>query len=205
MVGVIESIELGRLVGHGDNPNRMSRPDFLKLVRHIKASGLYEPLVVRRHRKRKGFYEIINGHHRCKALAELRYAVADCVVWDVSDDEADMLLVTLNRLCGRDELGKKALVFRRLNNRMGAGELAKLLPQNRRQIERLVNMKMPRSVANVDMKRFASPVIFFLNDEQAVFVEKALAVAERDGDGKSKAVRRAEGLFRIAKDFIEKG
>ena len=203
MVSVIESIVLDRLVPHHDNPNRMSRGDFLKLIRNIKASGRYEPLVVRRHRDRDGCFEIINGHHRCKALAELGIKEADCVVWDVSDEEADILLVTLNRLCGSDELDKKALLFKRLNGRMEAGELSKLLPQTKKQIERLVSMKMPSVAANVDMKRFASPVVFFLNDEQIALVEKALSLAERKGYGKSKAARRAESLMRIGRYYVE--
>ncbi len=205
MVSVIESIGLERLVPHRDNPNRMSRGDFLKLVRNIRASGRYEPLVVRRHRERDGCFEIINGHHRCKALAELGSKEADCVVWDITDEQADILLVTLNRLCGSDELGKKILLFKRLNERVEAGELSKLLPQTTKQIERLVNMKMPSIAANVDMKRFANPMVFFLNDEQIALVEKALSLAERKDAGKSKAARRAESLMRMAKNFIEKG
>ncbi len=205
MGSVIECVGLDRLVPHGDNPNRMSRGDFLKLVRNIKATGRYEPLVVRRHRDRDGCFEIINGHHRCKALAEVGIKEADCVVWDINDEEADILLVTLNRLCGSDELDKKALLFKRLNQRMEAGALSKLLPHTARQIERLVSMKMPSVAANVDMKCFANPMVFFLTDEQTALVEKALSLAERKGDGKNRAVRRADSLVRMLKNFIEKG
>ena len=202
MVNVIESIELCKLVGHRDNPNRMSRSDFSKLVRNIKKSGLYEPLVVRRHPNGCGCYEIINGYHRSKALVELGFMAADCVVWDISDEEADMFLVTLNRLCGKDDLDRKLVILKRLNARVEAGELSKLLPQTKKQIERLMNMKMPAGPANVDMKSFASPLVFFLDDGQRELVERALSLAEKKCEVKRKAVSRAAGLVRIGECYI---
>ncbi len=43
----IQSIAIDRLIPHPDNPNRMSKANFDKLVRNIERSGRYEPLVVR--------------------------------------------------------------------------------------------------------------------------------------------------------------
>jgi hypothetical protein len=43
----VQSVHLSRLVPHPDNPNRMGRQKFAKLVRNIELTGRYEPLIVR--------------------------------------------------------------------------------------------------------------------------------------------------------------
>ncbi|MHC4891065.1 MAG: ParB N-terminal domain-containing protein, partial [Planctomycetota bacterium] len=143
MTNSIQSIALNKLVTHPDNPNQQSRVNFAKLVRNIERSGRYEPLTVRPCPEKAGYFQIINGHHRCHALAKLGYKSADCIVWDIDDEETDILLATLNRLCGSDELAKKLKLLERLNKRIETGRLAKLLPQTAKQIERLTNLKMP--------------------------------------------------------------
>jgi len=48
MSNEIVKIPLDKLSPHPDNPNRMSKATFAKLVRNIERTGRYEPLVVRR-------------------------------------------------------------------------------------------------------------------------------------------------------------
>jgi len=203
MSGVIEFIELCRLVEHPDNANRQSRENFGKLVRNIERTGRYEPLVVRCHPKKKEYYQVINGHHRLKALSKLGYEKAQCVVWDVDDDETDVLLSSLNRLCGSDDVGRKARLLRRLSKQLGSVEVLKLLPGTRSQIERLVNIKMPRSVKNISSRAFANAAVFFLDDEQQRIVEQALSAAEAGSDIKMRARRRAAALVCVAEKFID--
>jgi len=198
----VEQIELKKLVGHPDNPNRQSKETFRKLVRHIERTGRYEPLVVRRHPGQEGYYQVINGHHRCAALRELGHELAECVVWDVDDEETDILLSTLNRLGGSDVVEKRVRILKRLSERLGSGELSKLLPQTKGQIERLAHSKMPTAPAG-GRKVFANAAVFFLDDEQQEILEKALAAAEK-GDGGTKAARRAAAITDIARSFLEK-
>jgi hypothetical protein len=200
MANAIQSILLGKLVAHPDNPNRMSRATFSKLVRNIERTGRHEPIVVRPHSERGDYFQIINGHHRCQALAKLGYEAADCVVWDIDDEEADILLATLNRLCGSDELGKKLNLLKRLNKRMESGELAKLLPQTARQIERLTNLKMPSMPA--EARGFSNPLVFFVNDMQQEVIESALSSAGEQRSEKAKAAKRAAALAHIAGEFL---
>lgn len=218
MENSIQSIALDKLIAHPDNPNRMSRPVFAKLVRNIKRTGRYEPLVVRpcpdvsgdkddgletigdEHRD---CFQIINGHHRCRALAELGYETADVVVWDIDDEQADIYLATLNRLGGSDELDKKLKLLKRLSKTFVPGRLAKLLPQTAGQIERLTKLKMPSVSANTTTKCFANPLVFFLNDKQQQIVEEALLPAEQKQNEKTKAARRAAALTHIAHSFID--
>ena len=92
MQNTIQQIALYKLVAHPDNPNKMSVSTFAKLVRNIERTGRYEPLIVRRYRKRKGRFQIINGHHRFKAIKKLGHKSVDAIVWDVDDEQTDILL-----------------------------------------------------------------------------------------------------------------
>jgi hypothetical protein len=198
----VRTIELEKLIAHPSNANRMSEGTFAKLVRNIERTGRYEPIVVRPHPVRRNHFQIINGHHRCKALEKLGHTEADCVVWNVDDEQTNILLATLNRLCGSDVLGKKLSLLKQLNKRMGARELARLLPPTAKQIERLMNLKMPSMPEEATV--FSNPLIFFVNDAQEKVIEKALSSVQGTGEENTKAARRAAGLARIAGEYLKK-
>jgi ParB/RepB/Spo0J family partition protein len=199
----IQSISLDKLVPHPDNPNRMSKANFDKLVRNIQRTGRYEPLVVRPCPQKEDFYQIINGHHRWQALKQLGYKTADVVVWDIDDHEADILLATLNRLGGRDSIEKKLALLKRLNEKLAARELAKLLPQTAKQIERLANLKLPAAPATMAANHFANPIVFFVDDTQQQIIEQAMSLAMPDRDEKTRAAARAAALTTIALAWLE--
>ena len=211
MTNEIQSIAIDKFVPHPDNPNRMSKANFAKLVANIQRTGRYEPLVVRpcppdQVGGRQGYFQIVNGHHRWQALSQLGYKTADVVVWDIDDAQVNILLATLNRLGGADILEKKLALLKKLNDQMPIKDLAKLLPQTAKQIERLTNLKMPALPA--DTKAFAAPMVFFLTAEQLPIVEDALFLAQLNS-GRSRdrkgAATKAAGLTEIARFFLERG
>jgi len=202
MTNSVKSIPLDKLVAHPDNPNEQSRVNFAKLVRNIERTGRYEPLTVRPSPDEEGYFQIINGHHRCHALQRLGYKSADCIVWNVDDEQTDILLATLNRLGGSDNLSKKLRLLKHLNNRFDSGELAKLLPLKKKQIERLANMKVPSRPAKIMGKCFANPMVFFLEDEQQQIVENALSLVEEPKTKMTRAAKRAAALTQIAGYFL---
>lgn len=202
MENSIQSIPLEKLVFHPDNPNKMSKTTFAKLVRNIESSGRYEPLIVRPHPKADGCFEIINGHHRCEALAKLGYERGDCVVWEISDEETDVLLLTLNRLGGSDDLSKKLAVLKRLNKRIKVANLAKLLPQTTKQIERLTKTK-PLVVPKQANGFFVKPMVFFLTNTQHQIVEGAMALVAEPKTKMTKAAKRTAALVIISKHYME--
>ncbi len=233
MDNLIESIALDRLIAHPDNPNRMSSSSFAKLVRNIEQTGRYEPLIVRPYRKRhrvssienreskkenRGRFQIINGYHRWQALRQLGYRRAYVIVWDVDDDQADLLLATLNRLAGCDELSRKISLLKKLSKKMNARELSKLIPQTPGQIKRLVNLRIPKAPAKIPSDKFASPMVFFVTDEQKKVIEEALLFArvrsdsfarhressiEHRGSSLSRAATNAAALAGIARQFLD--
>ena len=232
MVNRIKSIPLEKLVAHPDNPNRMSKGKFAKLLRNIERTGRYEPLVVRPYPQKscrccpkrnpndnkKTCFQIINGHNRWRALKELGYKNAEAIIWDVNDQDTDIMLTTLNRLGGSDVLDKKLALLRRLNRSAFRGqtsELAKFLPQTVNQIKRLTELTISNCRKAVDNRKSQTlnPLVFFLNDEQQAIVEKALSAKMKEqepalGGAKwfrkdwTKAVKNAAALTYMAQDFI---
>ena len=200
MANMIQSIAIDKFVPHPDNPNRISKANFAKLVRNIERTGRYEPLIVRACPHRPDYFQIINGHHRWQAISQLGYKTIDAVVWDIDDHQAGILLATLNRLGGADILEKKLALLKKLSDQMQIKELAKLLPQTAKQIERLTNLKMPAVPA--DVKSFATPVVFFLTAEQLPIVEDAVFLARLNCDRKTKTAKRAAALTEIARFFL---
>jgi ParB-like chromosome segregation protein Spo0J len=186
----------------------MSKNNFAKLVRNIERTGRYEPLVVRR----KGdAFEIINGRHRRRALQELGYEIVDVIVWDIDDEQTDILLATLNRLGGSNVLEKKLALLSRLNERTNARELAKLLPHSAGQIQRLVQIHSGVTVGSAPVRSardksggsaFANPHVFLLSDAQHRIVQTALSLARGGRRQRTKAARNAAALAQIARDFV---
>ncbi|MBN2313407.1 MAG: ParB-like nuclease domain-containing protein [Sedimentisphaerales bacterium] len=230
----IQSIPIENLIPHPDNPNRMSKKKFTKLIRNIERTGRYEPLLVRpcpatdchspqdalrycemypeqgrRSRNpdidvggKHDCFQIINGHYRWKALSQLGYKTVDVVVWDIDDEETDILLATLNCLGGSDVLEKKLALMNRLTQRHPSRDLAKWLPHTAGQIHRLAQMNSGR-VPRIKPPKpaLAHPAVFFLNDAQKAVVDKALLNAREPQSEKTRAARNAAALTMIAKQF----
>ena len=198
------SIELTRLKANIENPNRMTKKNFDKLVEHIKDSGNYEPIVVREHPREEGAYEIINGHHRAMALRQLGSAHADCVVWDVDDDQVRILLTTLNRLGGRDVLEKKAQIIRSLSERFDVKELARLLPDSAKQIGKLAMLGSGERIKLSLGESGDMPVsvVFLMSKEQKEIVTEAVKAAAKgiEADGANK---KAIAIEKICRSYLE--
>ncbi|MGA2915790.1 MAG: ParB N-terminal domain-containing protein [Sedimentisphaerales bacterium] len=198
-------IPLDKLLPHPENPNKMSKQTFEKLKRHIKQSHNYEPLIVRSHPETENHFQIINGHHRADALRQLGETFADCVIWNIDDDQARVLLATLNRLSGKDELSLKAELIKSLSEKFSSKELAKLLPDTKSAIERLKDITKSLPLSEDDTKAFLNTLVFFLNDEQIKIVEAALEKAmqqSRDSNGAGKSEKLANAITAVAQQYL---
>jgi len=150
-----------------------------------------------------GYYQVINGNLRKRALEKLEYKECDCIVWDIDDEATDLLLLTLNRLGGKDQLDKKLNLLRRLNKNCGSKKLGKLLPQSMKQIERLVDLHKPVVSMSKEAKNYAKAAVFFVDEEQESVVEEAVLRANKRKKWASRAVRRGAALVEIANYYIQ--
>ena len=197
----IVAIELDRLKAHPDNPNEMGKADFAKLVENIKRTGLYEPAIVRPSVAEAGCFELINGHHRCRALKQLGEETVNCIVWDVGDDQVDIFLSTLNRLGGKDNVSKKARLLKRLNEKLSSKDISKLLPMSKIAIEKLRDFSLPDEPVRIDTAQALNCITFFLNAEQKRHLDSALKAASKDHA--PKAAKQSESLTEISKFYME--
>ena len=179
----LQWIPLEALQAHPENSNRMPPALVEKLKAHLARTGRYEPLVVR---PLGDGYQILNGHHRARVLRDLGHTHARCDVWEVDDDEARLLLATLNRLEGRDDPSQRAALVARLGEGRSAADLARLLPEPPDAVERLRKLAAPPPppAAPDAAAPLPRPMTFFLDEDQVATVREALRAtqdAQRSG------------------------
>jgi hypothetical protein len=138
-------------------------------------------------------------------LQELGYKTVEAIVWNIDDNETDILLATLNRLGGSNVLAKKLTLLKRLNEHTNARDLARLLPHTAGQIERFAQMHAGGLAPARPAKPMpANPKVFFLDDAQQAIVEQAMSLARQGRSEKTKAARNAAALTQIARLFTER-
>jgi ParB/RepB/Spo0J family partition protein len=187
----ITEIRLNKLYPHPDNPNKISKSKFTKLVRSIEECGFYKPLIVRRLPGNRG-YQIIDGCKRLEALKKLGYKSAECIIRNLDDSHAKLLLFILNRLSGRDRLARKKKLVWDLAEKFGRQRIGKLVPYNKKQLDRLLTdadlpETKPKDIAG---NEHPQPVVFFLDKSQRQKLNNALlsiSKSEKPPSGKQKA------------------
>jgi len=129
-------------------------------------------------------YQILNGHHRAEVLRQLGHTHARCDVWNVNDEDALVLLATLNRLEGRDDPAARARLVAKLAGNRSPEDLARLLPEPADAIERLMKLAEPppAPLAPADAALAQRPMTFFLTEEQHAAVTEALRETAREPD-----------------------
>lgn len=91
----IEKINLELLDEFPNHPFKvLENDDFYKLVDSIEKNKMLEPILVRP--KNDGRFEIISGHRRKKANEILGNKEIDCIVRDMTDEEATIFMVDSN-------------------------------------------------------------------------------------------------------------
>lgn len=195
-------LPLNVLHPHPSNANVMPEALLSKLAAHMERSGGYPPLMVRpwegaregaREGAEEGGYQLLDGHHRGIALRRIGRETARCEVWEVDDNEALLLLATLNRLAGEDDPLRRADLLSRLRERWEVPELAGLLPENARRLEKLLSLREPVRVRPPRaMEDMPVAVHFFLLPADKKALEGVLA-----GLGGT----REEGLMVLVKRF----
>lgn len=176
-------LPIDRLHAHPSNSNAMPAALFAKLKAHLAATSRYPPVIVRPHGEG---YQVLDGHHRVKALRELQRSAVRCDVWEVDDAAALLLLATLNRLEGRDDPRRRAALLGQLRSAQDGqseGEardafkrLARLLPEDGTKLRSLLRLNEPRPTPSLPVLLEAMPVSlhFFVLPHQKRAVEARL-------------------------------
>lgn len=93
-VGSIRSISIKDIDDFPEHPFRVVVDEEDAILASIKTLGVKTPIIVRP--KENGRYELISGHRRKKASEMLNLETIPCVVQELTDDEATILMVDCN-------------------------------------------------------------------------------------------------------------
>jgi len=91
----ITHLPIGDLRPDPANPRRISDEELESLTRSIREFGLIDPIIARREDK-----TVIGGHQRLLAARKLGMKQVPVVLVDLSEDQAHLLNLALNRISG---------------------------------------------------------------------------------------------------------
>ncbi len=171
----LRRIPLDELLPRPGHPYKLLGGVRKALLTHIADGGLYPPLIVRRHRRRAGKFEIIDGHQRAEILRELGCSDARCEVWSVTDQQAEIYAATLNHLRGRPNAKAGARQLRRLIRRIGESKVRELLALSPAGIrQKLAVLHPPETLCSSVRPAELRPVFFHLPPADARLLEETL-------------------------------
>lgn len=91
----VQEIEISKISDFPDHPFKVNDDDKMQeMVKSVKEYGVILPVIVRP--KEDGTYEMISGHRRKRACELAGVKQIKCIVKDLSDDEATILMVDSN-------------------------------------------------------------------------------------------------------------
>ena len=178
----VEQIDINKITDFPNHPFKVINDDKMQdMVESVKKYGIILPVIVRR--KDDGTYEMISGHRRKKACELAGIKQMRCIVKDLSDDEATILMVDSN--IQREEIlpSEKAFAYKmkleamkHQGKRVDLGEeetsvpmahnfenmtsreiLGKQVGESQDQIRRYIRLTylIPELLEQVDLKRIA--------------------------------------------------
>ncbi len=205
----IEMIPIADLVPHPLNANLMPAELREKLAENIRRTRRYPPVIARR--LADGSLQIIDGEHRWSVLKDLGEQSVACVIWNLDDHEALLLLATLNRLHGEDVPARRAALVAELQQHETLAALAALLPESEAELHStlaLADFDVEALVRDLEeaSRRAAEqgPQLFSfaVDPEDAPRVQEALDRASADLTGKN---RRGRALVYLAQEYLGGG
>ena len=111
---IIKKIRLEDLQPNLWNPNEMSEEQEKFLEREYKRIGYVQPILVRPLPDNK--YQIIDGEHRWKVARKVGLREIECVVVELSEEEAKLTTINMNKIKGVDNPIKLAELLEDLKN-----------------------------------------------------------------------------------------
>lgn len=184
----IQRVAIALLVPAPVNANRMTEEDHAALVRAMMHLGVdLQPPLVRP--LPGGRYEIVDGHHRVEAAKQAGATHMLVAVCALTDEEAQLLGLGMNRVRGEIDLGVASDVLRVLVQNGANADLLALSGFNTEEMEALLAAHEDES---------PSPVASFDDEEETPtslgqFVLE-VAFDRKDDMGKvRRAVKRAAG------------
>jgi len=116
------------------NPNKQTERQYAAEMESICDNGFVMPIIVRKHPDKKGFYEIVDGEHRWKALQQiavenkkgkgnvptlLENKEIPAIILSIDEARAKRLTVIMNETRGRADLTSLGTLLAELSPELG--------------------------------------------------------------------------------------
>ncbi len=182
------------------NANQCSPEIEEKIRSNMAKSGFCPALMVRKSGK---YYTIIDGHHRLKVAKKLGWTELPCQIVEANEDEAGLLLLTLNRLRGEDNLQKRAVLIQDLLSTFDKTTLSQLIPESETDIDELLTLlsfeadKVKEQIKQLfEQQEGNLPVTFtfLMPKEKAEIVQSALDAFNQPD--------RSDSLYEICSHYL---
>ncbi len=211
-------IPLDKLFDFPNHPFKVNDDEEMKnMIETVKTSGIIVPLVVRQ--RADGNYEIISGHRRKMASQKAGLKEVPCIIRNLSDDEATIVMVDSNMQRTKILPSEKAFAYKmkleaekhqgkrndltscQVGTKLRTDErIAKNSEDSARQIQRYIRLTelIPELLKLVDEERIAfSPAVdlsYLTEDEQYVILNIY------DYDEKTPNVSQAKHLKMLSQE-----
>ena len=157
------NIPIDRIVPFDGNPYKvLENEEMDELVQSIRERGVLNPLIVMPKKHANDIYELISGHRRLFAAQKAGKRTVPAIIYEVSRDEAAIMLVDSNlhretilpsekakayklRLDAMNHQGKRtdltsAPLVQKLENQSSRDTLAEIVGESREQIRRYIRL-----------------------------------------------------------------
>lgn len=133
----IRDIPIAQIEPNPDNPNEMD-DDLLDALRDdISRRGFVQPILVR---EVDDGFRLVDGEHRWKVMGELGAETIPCVVTDDDATDADIRMLTMNRLRGQMVPVRLAHLLADLSERVEPDEITKRLGMDAAELKDLLDL-----------------------------------------------------------------
>ena len=202
---MVEDIEICKIYDFPNHPFKVKDDENMNtLIKSVKEYGVLVPVIVRQ--KDNGSYEMISGHRRKKACELLGIKKIKCIVKELTDDDATILMVDSNiqreeilpsekafsykmKLEAMKHQGRKLEIYleeaiRQYDGKSESAEIiGKEVGQSARTIQRYIRLTylIPELLDLVDSKRIAlGPAVelSYLSENNQYVVENIFTVEE---------------------------
>ena len=121
----VRMIPVNRIEANEWNPNEMEAEVFEVLVSNIKEDGnMNQPVLVRKHPKKEGYYQCVDGEHRWKGASVAGLTEIMCIVVEVDEERAKLRTLSMNAVRGKNVPLKLAKIIASLQDRFTLAQIA---------------------------------------------------------------------------------
>lgn len=140
----VRDVPISQIEPNPENPNAMDDEILEALRDDISRRGFVQPILVRPIEPHSGNpkakYRLVDGEHRWKVMGELGRETIPAVVTDESATDADVRMLTMNRLRGQMVPIRLAHLLADLSERIDAEELTKRLGMEKSELDDLLDL-----------------------------------------------------------------